>query len=161
MKTLFITTLFFTTIVQGKSVTAHTCYAQCLGVNTYARAVSFLGNVRVAGETRFGTWDKLNRKCEKSARRNGLNPLLVKDSIFFDLDQSWDSSSWYNASASARSSFYYTQAVANSSGGRTFHQTDRFTLDVEFTNPASACTVEKVSEEDMVEYYDGDLPIQG
>lgn len=148
MKTLFALALTLT-FAEAQAVTADVCYAQCLGSNTSARSIEFVGNISVAGKSRFAAWKKLNQKCEKALRYSGLSPVLADGSVLIDLDQSSEGSSWR--------SFSYTRIES----GGSYYQSDKFRLNIDLASPASSCGKEEVSEEDLIEYYDGDLPVLG
>lgn len=160
MKILLGVVLLSTT-VEAETPKVFVCHAECLSVNVNARSVEFLGTLTTSGKHRLEAWKKLAKRCEKSVRGYFGAPLLTEGPVFLEIDQSYGSSSWYESSLSRTSTFYYSSLSVSNAGKKSFHQDDKFILQVTPARPATSCNLEEVSEEELIEYYEGDLPVFG
>ena len=144
-----------------KAEVMDTCYSQCLGVSTYSNELRFLGHINSLGNGRLNSWRQLNQKCTMKAKRLGLDPILAEGTFVYEADHSWSSYSWYREEAQTTRSFRYSNAYAMGEGGSSFYQNDVMKLKVEFARPVSSCFQEDVDLDNVIEYYEGDLPVLG
>lgn len=161
MKPLLAFLILSISSAKSETIVSQVCRAQCLGVDVSSHSLRFLGEIQAAKPTKLNAWRELSTLCKKRAGRAGVDSALATGSVFFDSDQSSNSSYSSSSRFERISTFYYSYVSRSSSSHSTYHQTDKLRLEIEFANATTACGPEEVYEEDFIPYYEGDLPVRG